>query len=103
MNVDPMATPNGRHANKREEFSQVFQGSVRSVEPEPEESGRQARAVRIFKIGIGAAAGASFVASVSLWFLASREQGLFVGLWVPSILSLGTLMLSGGRAHDTRP
>lgn len=30
----------------------------------------------------------SFVASVSLWFLVSKDYGLFVGLWVPSILSL---------------
>lgn len=31
---------------------------------------------------------ASFVASVSLWFLVERDYGLFVGLWVPSILAL---------------
>jgi hypothetical protein len=31
---------------------------------------------------------ASFLASVSLWFLVSHEYGLFVGIWVPSILSL---------------
>ena len=30
----------------------------------------------------------SFLASVSLWFLLSHEYGLFVGIWVPSILSL---------------
>jgi hypothetical protein len=40
------------------------------------------------------AAFASFVLSVSLWFLGSpdvaKEQGIFVGLWVPSILTLGT-------------
>lgn len=30
----------------------------------------------------------SFVTSVSLWFLVSHEYGLFVGIWVPSILSL---------------
>lgn len=40
------------------------------------------------------AAGISFLVSVSLWFLADREQGLFVGLWVPSILSLGSLLLA---------
>jgi len=39
-----------------------------------------------------AGAGLSFVASVGLWFLADRESGLFVGLWVPSILSLGALL-----------
>lgn len=31
---------------------------------------------------------ASFVASVALWFLVSRDYGLFVGIWVPSILAL---------------
>ena len=41
------------------------------------------------------AAGASFLFSVYLWFVADREQGLFVGLWVPSILALGALLLSG--------
>ena len=30
----------------------------------------------------------SFLASVSLWFLVRHEYGLFVGIWVPSILSL---------------
>lgn len=43
-----------------------------------------------------AAAGASFLLSVLLWFSGSKEQGIFVGLWVPSILSFGTLM-TGGR------
>ncbi len=32
----------------------------------------------------------SFVLSVSLWFLSDRDQGLFVGMWVPSIIALGT-------------
>ena len=40
------------------------------------------------------AAFASFVLSVSLWFLGdqavAQEQGIFVGLWVPSILTLGS-------------
>jgi hypothetical protein len=42
-----------------------------------------------------AAAFASFLLSVYLWFSGSKEQGVFVGLWVPSILSFGTLMLGG--------
>jgi hypothetical protein len=46
-----------------------------------------------------AAAGISFLLSVGLWFQGQREEGVFVGIWVPSILSFGTLMLSGGR-HD---
>ncbi len=37
----------------------------------------------------------SFFLSVSLWFLGHKQQGIFVGLWVPSILSLGALMLAG--------
>lgn len=41
------------------------------------------------------AAGISFLLSVSLWFLGHKEQGIFVGLWVPSILALGALMLAG--------
>ena len=43
------------------------------------------------------AAGISFLLSVGLWFQGQRDEGLFVGLWVPSILSFGTLILSGGR------
>ena len=31
---------------------------------------------------------ASFVASVALWFLVNRDYGVYVGLWVPSILIL---------------
>ena len=30
----------------------------------------------------------SFVASVGLWFLVNRDYGVYVGLWVPSILPL---------------
>ncbi len=40
-----------------------------------------------------AAAAISFVLSVSLWFAGSKLQGIFVGLWVPSILSLGGIVL----------
>ena len=43
-----------------------------------------------------AAAGISFVLSVSLWFLGHELQGIFVGLWVPSILSLGSIVLHTG-------
>ena len=30
---------------------------------------------------------ASFLVSVALWFLVNHDYGLFVGLWVPSILA----------------
>ena len=39
------------------------------------------------------AAAASFVLSVSLWFTGNELQGIFVGLWVPSILALGAIVL----------
>ena len=39
------------------------------------------------------AAFASFLLSVWLWFTGNREQGLYVGLWVPSILSFGSVAL----------
>lgn len=43
----------------------------------------------------------SFVLSVTLWFTGSREQGLFVGLWVPSILSFGAVaLLMIGTRHE---
>ena len=37
-----------------------------------------------------AAAFSSFVVSVALWFLVDHDYGIFVGLWVPSILALWT-------------
>jgi hypothetical protein len=37
----------------------------------------------------------SFVLSVSLWFTGHHDEGLFVGLWVPSILALAGVV--GGR------
>ena len=35
------------------------------------------------------AALASFLLSIGLWFTDNREEGVFVGLWVPSILAAG--------------
>jgi hypothetical protein len=50
-----------------------------------------------------AAAFVSFLLSVSLWFGvigdADREAGLFVGLWVPSILALGALLSPRGGSR----
>jgi hypothetical protein len=40
------------------------------------------------------AAGVSFCFSIWLWFNGQRDEGMFVGLWVPSILSLGALAFS---------
>lgn len=39
------------------------------------------------------AAGLSFLLSVSLYFFDDKEAGIFVGIWVPSILALGAMLL----------
>ena len=49
-----------------------------------------------------AASAISFVLSVSLWFTGDKESGMFVGLWVPSIIGLGIyikLLTLRGRAN----
>ena len=47
------------------------------------------------------AAFVSFLLSVTLWFTGSHEQGIFVGLWVPSILSFGSVaLLIHGDRHE---
>jgi len=51
--------------------------------------------MRIAKASILVAAFISFLLSVYLWFSGAREQGIFVGIWVPSILSFGALMFAG--------
>ena len=43
------------------------------------------------------AAFVSFVLSVALWFSGDKQQGIFVGLWVPSILALGSVVLPRGE------
>ncbi len=42
------------------------------------------------------AAGLSLLMSVYLFFNGQKEQGIYVGLWVPSILSAGALLMAGG-------
>ena len=45
----------------------------------------------------------SFLLSVALWFgilgEADRQAGVFVGLWVPSILALSALLSPRGRSR----
>ena len=43
---------------------------------------------RNIDIPFAVAAFASLVVSVYLWFLVDRNSGLFVGMWVPSIIGL---------------
>ena len=57
-------------------------------------AGRQA----MVKLILFAAAFASFLLSVYLYFVADdKTAGIFVGIWVPSIQSLGALLLAGER------
>lgn len=41
------------------------------------------------------AAGLSFLLSIYIFFSGDKQNGIFVGLWVPSILSAGILLLGG--------
>jgi hypothetical protein len=43
------------------------------------------------------AALASFLLSIGLWFTDNRDEGVFVGLWVPSILAAGGFWVSAVR------
>jgi len=45
------------------------------------------------------AAAASFALSIALWFGGNREEGLFVGLWVPSILAAGAFWIAAVRTR----
>jgi hypothetical protein len=51
-------------------------------------------------VAILVAAFAAFVLSVTLWFTGSREEAIFVGIWVPSILSFGSVALQMGGQRD---
>lgn len=47
-----------------------------------------------------AAALVSMILSISLWFTVDQDAGLFVGIWVPSILGFGAyfkIIKYGGR------
>ena len=51
--------------------------------------------VRLFLV----AALASFLLSIALWFTDNRDEGLFVGLWVPSILAAGGFWMAAVRTR----
>jgi hypothetical protein len=50
-----------------------------------------------------AAAFLSFALSVALYFSGEESDGIFVGLWVPSILALGAFMAPGASANPPPP
>lgn len=44
---------------------------------------------RLYDYFVFIAAFASFVFSVYLWFSGEKQTGMYVGIWVPSLLALG--------------
>lgn len=38
------------------------------------------------------AAGISLILAIYVWFTGSKDAGLFIGLWVPSLLALATYL-----------
>jgi hypothetical protein len=41
----------------------------------------------------------SFLLSIALWFTDNRDEGVFVGLWVPSILAAGGFWMVAVRTR----
>ena len=41
----------------------------------------------------------SFLLSIALWFTDNRDEGVFVGLWVPSILAAGGFWMAAVRTR----
>ena len=56
--------------------------------------------MRIAKASIMVSAFLSFLLSRYLWFSGVEDQGIFVGLWVPSILSFGALVFAGSSSRE---
>ena len=56
---------------------------------------RQRLGVRLFLV----AAVVSFVLSIALWFGGNQDAGVFVGLWVPSILAAGGFWMAAIRTR----
>jgi hypothetical protein len=58
----------------------------------PHQADRSELAMQRHRLGVAlflAAALGSFLLSIVLWFTDNRQEGVFVGLWVPSILAAG--------------
>jgi hypothetical protein len=41
----------------------------------------------------------SFLFSIFLWFTGQRDEGIFVGIWVPSILAFGGYIKASLSQH----
>jgi hypothetical protein len=47
------------------------------------------------KIPVLTAAGHSFFLAVFIWFTGFKKEGIFVGLWTPTVLYLGAFVYAG--------
>lgn len=56
---------------------------------------RYATGVTLFLV----AALVSFLLSIGLWFSGSEQEGIYVGIWVPSILAAGAFWVSAMNAR----
>jgi hypothetical protein len=45
----------------------------------------------------------SFLFSIYLWFQGQRDEGIFVGIWVPSILSAAVLIKQITNQKQEKP
>ncbi|MEE8600715.1 hypothetical protein [Euzebya tangerina] len=68
-----------------------------SSDPSPRERLRALSPLHRAKLLFMVAGFVSLVLSVSLWATGNETEAIFVGLWVPSVHSLGTLVLTGER------
>ncbi|MFM9149854.1 MAG: hypothetical protein ACKORA_05140 [Solirubrobacterales bacterium] len=67
------------------------------TEQKPQKPGPAAKKAKgQARILIMVAAFLSLIASVVLFFTGSKQEGIFIGLWVPSILALGALIVPAG-------
>ena len=74
-------------------MADVYGSRETTAAPRARDMERHRLGVALFLI----AAAVSFLLSIGLWFAGSREEGVFVGLWVPSILAAGAFWMSAVR------
>jgi hypothetical protein len=74
-------------------MADVYSSRDTTAAPPARDVDRHRLGIRLFLI----AAAISFLLSIGLWFAGSRDEGVFVGLWVPSILAAGAFWISAVR------
>lgn len=74
-------------------MADVYGSRETTAAPRARDMDRHRLGVTLFLV----AAAASFLLSIGLWFAGSREEGVFVGLWVPSILAAGAFWMTAVR------